>query len=242
MIICRLYGRLGNQMFQIAATISHALDLNTTWKIPPHSINSNYWPTYFDHLPKHIYPINIPTYNEPTFQYRPIPMVESMCLNGYFQSELYFKKNFDFVLDQLFPAHKFGTDSRVAIHVRRGDYLHFADKHPPLPMAYYEAAMSHFPAETKYLIFSDDAEWCKSHFLGPKFDFMEAGDPKHDLLKMADCAGFIIANSTFSWWGAYINQTGKTVISPTAEKWFGPGNKHLDTSTIIPESWTKINF
>lgn len=230
---------MGNQMFQIAATIAHARNVGEEWSVPPSTINSNIWSTYFE-LPKHKFPLNLRNYNEPSFNYRPIPKITGICLNGYFQSENYFKDHAEYVVGQFFPNQDFKQNKKVSIHVRRGDYLQFSDKHPPLPMLYYESAMREFPAGTEFLVFSDDPEWCKTAFIGEQYEFMPVGEPVSDMVAMASCSGHIIANSTFSWWGAYINQQSKKIISPDYHQWFGPGNKHLNTTTLIPDSWIQV--
>lgn len=104
-------------------------------------------------------------------------------------------------------------------------------------MRYYQAAMN----QTKtpfYLIFSDDIAWCKKQFIGPQFEFAEGNSPVTDLALQISCEHNIIANSSFSWWGAYLNKNpGKRVIAPG--KWFGPAQPH-DTRDLLPSSWTII--
>jgi hypothetical protein len=91
--------------------------------------------------------------------------------------------------------------------------------------------------DKEYLVFSDDMEWCKSFFKG-KFDFINDED-YNELYLMSLCRDNIIGNSTFSWWGAYLNENlFKTVIAP--KTWFGPGYSHWDTSDLIPENWIKL--
>jgi len=105
-------------------------------------------------------------------------------------------------------------------------------------MDYYEEALSHFP-DWDVVIFSDDPEWCKKQklFQGDRFLISESGDNKVDLCLMTLCKAHIIANSSFSWWGAWLADSEK-VIAPS--KWFGPLNEHKDTSDLIPERWHRI--
>ena len=85
------------------------------------------------------------------------------------------------------------------------------------------------------------SEWCKEQdlFEDDRFLVAEGNDSYTDLCLMSLCTDFIIANSTFSWWGAWLSKSmNKTVCSPDPSIWFGPNNAHLDTSDIIPEDWT----
>lgn len=82
-------------------------------------------------------------------------------------------------------------------------------------------------------------KWCREHFLGPEFTFAERNTALVDLSLMSACEHNIIANSSFSWFGGWLNQNpDKVVIAPRT--WFGPGNDHLKTDTLIPESWVQI--
>lgn len=238
MITCSLYGRLGNQLFQISAAIAHALRNNVPYKIPVRTADPRIWPAYFSHFPRVLPSDKIRhTYKEPEFTYQPIPFVDNTQLNGYFQSELYFK---DF-REEIIKAFRIPWKPRpgfVSIHVRRGDYLQFADKHPPVTEEYLCKAIAKFPG-WKFLVFSDDMTWCREHFLGSQFEFAEKNNALNDLSLMAGCEHHIIANSSYSWWGAWLNRNpDKIVIAPKV--WFGPGNDHLNTKDLIPESWIKL--
>jgi hypothetical protein len=238
-ITCELIGRMGNQMFQIAATIALALDNNTKYKIPAHTLDMRFWPAYFHHLPTlNGEPIEH-KYIEKDFSYSPIPFKENLCISGYFQSEKYFAHRRKEIIETfgISGPTKYGL---VSIHIRRGDYLKLQTKHPVLPLAYYKEAISQFPNH-KFLVFSDDVQWCKKIFHGRQFQFSEKRTPKEDMALMAMCEHNIIANSSFSWWGAWLNQNpDKKVVVP--ETWFGPGNAHLNTKDLIPETWQKLHL
>ncbi|MFH5955214.1 alpha-1,2-fucosyltransferase, partial [Clostridium perfringens] len=92
----------------------------------------------------------------------------------------------------------------------------------------------------KYMIFSDDLEWCKSEFVGDQFHFSEERDPVKDLGNFISCSNHIIANSSFSWWGAWLSPyKDKKVIAP--RNWFGPklAPTH-NTKDLLPPNWIVI--
>lgn len=228
-------GRCGNQLFQIAATISLALDNNSRYVFP-------YWFYESDFNLHGCFSNDISTaneYHEPFFHYQQITFKDNLNLVGYFQSDRYFHNNKDVILGLLTPKLGFSRKyDYTSIHVRRGDYVGMPRKYEQLNMNYYNQAMSLIKAK-KYLVFSDDIEWCKKHFIGEQFDFVEGNSPTKDLSLMLSCANNIIANSSFSWWGAYLNKNpSKIVISP--KRWFGPEMPH-NTKDLIPQDWMIIN-
>ena len=88
------------------------------------------------------------------------------------------------------------------------------------------------------MVFSDDIEWCKHNFIGEEFIFAEDTNPVTALSLQLSCANNIIANSSFSWWAAYLNKNpSKIVIAP--QKWFGPNLAH-DTKDLLPKEWARI--
>ena len=108
-------------------------------------------------------------------------------------------------------------------------------------MKYYEEALKQFDSDRQVIIFSDDTDWCKQQplFESDRFLVCEGGGPYTDLYMMSMCTDFIIANSTFSWWGAWlIDNPDKTVIAP--KKWFGSANKFHDTKDIYSDGWTVL--
>ena len=124
------------------------------------------------------------------------------------------------------------------MHVRRGDYLKFKDTHPPCSVEYYNQAISSFSESSIFLVISDDIEWCKENFLGDKFYFVEGNEDYIDLYLMSLCKNNIIANSSFSWWAAWLNRNKeKIVIAP--EKWFG-NEVQYNTDNLLPSSWETI--
>ena len=103
-------------------------------------------------------------------------------------------------------------------------------------MEYYKKALSKFDASRQVVIFSDDPAWCmKQELFGDdRFLVSEAAGPYHDLYLMSQCEDFIIANSSFSWWGAWLGG-GDKVIAP--QRWFGSNNAHLNTKDLYCRGW-----
>ena len=176
---------------------------------------------------------------------------DNVSLVGYFQSEKYFKHIEDDIRKLFAPKKEAKEayeevkelfDDPVAIHIRRGDFLRNSVHHHNLSMQYYETALCAFGKERQIIIFSDDTDWCKQQplFEGDRFLVCEAGGPYPDLYLMSKCSDFIIANSTFSWWGAWLSHNeDKLVIYP--DRWFGPNNIDKSTADLFPPEWRMIN-
>jgi hypothetical protein len=149
----------------------------------------------------------------------------------YYQDPEYFKEYIEDI------RLLFGQDIRpidmVAIHLRRGDYVN-NDFYVDLSSTdYYDRAMKMFPRE-KFLVFSDDIEYAKSYFVGSEFEFSEDKTEIEDLNLMAGCKGVIMANSSFSWWGAFLGDPDKKVIAPL--EWYTDG---MDRTKLMP-TWIRI--
>jgi hypothetical protein len=127
-----------------------------------------------------------------------------------------------------------------SIHVRRGDYLGLQNHHPIQPIEYYQKAINIIGEEKHFLIFSDDIKWCEENFSFLKNKtFVSENLDYEDLYLMSMCNNNILANSTFSWWGAWMNQNeNKQVIIPS--KWFGISNLHLNTNDLFCDKWIKL--
>lgn len=233
------YGRLGNSLFQAAATIALAKRNNDdflfpdSWKyIDSFNITKNHFSS--DILCKS-------EYQEPYFHYKDISYECDMNLHGYFQSEKYFKDYKDDIRFLLTPLSSSSPmlSNTASIHVRRGDYLKFNKAFEQLDLGYYTKAISILNAK-KYIVFSDDIDWCKKTFRGNEFSFSEGTSEVEDLVLMSKCEHNIIANSSFSWWGAWLNNNpNKKVIAPS--KWFGPElSPTHNTKDLIPKEWIII--
>jgi hypothetical protein len=252
-------GSLGNQLFQIAATIGIARGNGCPFVFPP-------WPPsrHFEFpIPQSRFIRQFERRVTRTFAYEEIMIDRATELRGYFQSERYFTHCEEEVRHYFTPHHalahllerQFGdlmATKTCSVHVRRADYI--GDSAWPELAAgdYYEHAMSQFDSDTTFLIFSDDIDWCKQRFRDRSIVFVEALSAVEDLFLMARCKGHIIANSTFSWWGAWLDPNpNKKVIAPL--RWFG--GRHADpaipyrpnrfsgyynASDLIPPAWIRI--
>lgn len=259
MISVFLQGGLGNQLFQIAAAYSLAVDNNSQfclcddfYHLP---LQGNNYSNYKDNIYSKIQilkekPDFSYVYDEKSFNFSKIDYRdEDMFIRGYFQSEKYFKHNEMKVRELFFfPEESVNNiknkyedilsgDNNIFLHVRRGDYINLS-QHPVCEMSYYKEAISNFDSNSNFLIFSDDIDWCKRFFKRKNHIVIESNNDYEDLYLMSQCQGGIMANSSFSWWGAWlIDNQNKKIIAP--KKWFGSDLNH-DISDLIPESWIKI--
>jgi len=133
----------------------------------------------------------------------------------------------------------------VALHVRRQDYVSLsAVGHFSLPdQHYYRAAMTEFPSNSTFLLFSDDLAWCRENMSYPGVEFCDIEDTLLSFTVMQMCDHFIIANSTFSWWAAWLGEGSCTrVISPRAQDWFGQNQrKNNEMGHMIPSRWVQLS-
>lgn len=160
------------------------------------------------------------------------------------QDEKYFEK-YKYQIRQMFSAGIVPNSiDKVAIHVRLTDYVgnsFYVDlghhSHADMSDNYYVKAMAEFPKDSKFLIFSDDIEKAKTMpmFQGEQFEFSEGKTAVEDMNTMASCTGIIIANSSFSWWAAYLSQASK-IIAP--KQWFS--NPADDQFIGIPSEWLRL--
>ena len=251
------HGRLGNQMFQYAALRGIAALKGYSFCIP----NSDFRNEWEDHqlflgfeLPnlKKIKILPNDYYQEKQFHYdsdyvKNCP--DNISLYGYFQSEKYFKhiedsirEDFKFKSDIVDACKEFfNFEEMISIHVRRTDYVSNSANHPPCPLSYYEESLKKFNSEIPVMIFSDDVGWCKRQdlFSSDRFLISENNWNIADLCLMSMCSHHIIANSSFSWWGAWLSKS-KNVIAPS--KWFGTNGdtSKNDICDLFPEGWVVI--
>lgn len=257
MISSNLQGGLGNQMFQIAAAHALALRNNTTSCFDMDSchtpLQGHQSARYRNSILGKINDVIVQywrgTYNEPKFSYEKLPNIPELILNGYFQSEKYFSDYkqeiidlFDMsestlVSDYLVGFRKMNVPV-TAVHVRRGDYLKNPEFHPVCDIEYYKKAMKEI-GESNFIFVSDDMEWVKENFKGHNIWYSNFTDEINDFKLMASCDNNIISNSSFSWWGAYLNPNqNKKIIAP--KKWFGPKGPQ-DTQDLLPNSWLSLD-
>lgn len=261
MVSSKLIGRLGNSMFQIAASIGYARKYGYEWFVQQECLNNeSSIHRVYPELPKttsrgvlyHEHPnqfcqLHGVHLNECHFDYHPIPnMGPNLYLSGFWQSYKYFE-GYDKEIKEVFALpHIEGYGDYVSIHVRRGDYVQHNASFPPITVDYVQQGLAKVGA-SKVIVFSDDIAWCKINFahLGP-MEFSEGRNELQDLSLMASCGHHIIANSTFSWWGAYLGHNPhRKVISPSCKRgnWFGfGGGVKRDVVDLIPKEWIQIQF
>lgn len=241
MIISQYFGNpklnrnLGNQLFELASLMGLAKRYRTTLMLPQRwQYDSSF---KLDSLIEYGDMVAFISIREPAFhccldffdKFRDVIKDEKVYVEGYLQSELYWKpfeneirKAFEFteaiqeatnlfLIDNDIDVKKF-----VAISVRRGDFA-TDPNHYLLPLKYYIGAISsHFP-EKDIMVFSDDTLWCKEHFRisERRIVFSENKNAIEQLSLMSRFSNFVLANSTFSWWGAYLSKTeNKKVVRP----------------------------
>jgi hypothetical protein len=212
-------GRLGNQLWQIAGTLGVAHGRDETAGFP-------FWryQAYFS-VPECLFP--------------DLSAVPGEDLGGDYFQDLRYLSGIEDLLRQYFTprpevwaaiADRFrpvlALPHRTAVHVRRGDYLVHRDLFPPLPLEYYMEAMA--LTQGPYLVFSDDMEWCRAH-LPRDCMFVEHNRDYEDLILMTTCNEHITANSTFSWWGAWL--ANARAIYPST---WGPGFAHESPAAVMP--------
>ncbi|MBC7695245.1 MAG: alpha-1,2-fucosyltransferase [Burkholderiales bacterium] len=291
MIIVKLIGGLGNQMFQYAAARHLAflhktglfvdtsyLDKNPNGAYTKRNLELNVFNVDLKIAsPSDIKRFNIDSSNKYwrgiqrnfSFLFSNLYVAESgiiyntqfsnfpknTYLDGFWQSERYFKPIESSLLKEFTPKDKLDSENEiwlnkinscesVSLHIRRGDYVSSENSqkhHGNLEISYYMNALKSIKekhSKIEVFVFSDDLEWCRSNLkLDDTIHFVDANQKNNfhfDMYLMSHCKHNIIANSSFSWWGAWLNQNNtKIVIAPA--NWFA--DKTLNTKDLIPPSW-----
>jgi glycosyl transferase family 11 len=256
MITSVFMGGMGNTMFQLAVGLAQARRLNTTLQLDVSLLGGkrkyvlDQW-----NLPGDITTVTgvTPTVHENGMGYnRDINerVKDGDCLYGYWQSKKYFEKITAFIYASFIPKQYatpravefYPTGNSVMLHVRRDDYLVSPHKefHGLLSMSYYESAMSHIRGRVdnpKFFVFSEDVEWARQNFTSPDAVVVPRGQEAEDIYLMSLCQHAITANSSFSWWGAFLgdDQPNRIVIAPS--QWFQ--DSRTDYSDIVPDKWLR---
>jgi len=291
MIVSKVIGGLGNQMFQYAVGRAVSVRLETDFKIDVsefkgYSLHQGFelnkvfgvsvaladnkdlkellsWQTpalvqrFIRLLPAGM--IHKRVVHEPYYHYwQGIQDITGQCyISGYWQSERYFsdieamiRQDFSFKgsMDEANTkiAEYIQSVNAVSLHVRRGDYVASSKTnamHGTCALDYYKKAIEHITAQVKdacFFVFSDDIEWVKKNLSIPHecqfINFNQGENSCRDMQLMSLCKHHIIANSTFSWWGAWLNPNqSKIIIAP--KKWF---SKKTSTVDLIPNSWIRL--
>jgi len=250
-IIIQVAGGLGNQLFQLANAYQLSLKYNRKLFIcdKNSATRSIYWDSILSYFREKL--ISLETYQQlkatkydwamRRFEYKSIelnPSIEYYCIEGYYQSYKYFDKD---TFIKTLNIHEKEIDS-VAIHIRRGDYTK-NNFHKILSLDYYYHCLQLLKERIKLnriSIFSDDLEWCKTHFkpnLINKIEYVDLKTDVEEFIYMSRFKYIIIANSSFSWWAAHIGEN-KIVYCP--KHWFNNGC-HLNTRDLRPESWNIVD-
>ena len=263
MIYIELNGRIGNHMFQIAAAATLAKKNNCEFAVfchdkyllakPDNCSIYEYIQQFKESIFKDIpiltkIPNNCIRFKQEGSLYKPINYYHNLYLFGTFQSEKYF--------DSEIVKHQFQIPSNLkerlnqsyghilnkgvtSINVRRGDYLTRPDEYNITSMDFFKKAINYIGKDTDFLIISDDIKWCKKNFKGANYFFADNNTPLMDLYLQSLCTNNIISNSTFSWWGAWLNENpDKIVIAP--KPWYGKALSNILTDDLIPKSWVQI--
>lgn len=243
-------GNLGNQLFQIASTIGLARKHGHSWCFP----DWKYCMYFETSLEKCSNKSHFKRLEEKFYHHQAWPINDNNYdLDGWLQTEKYFDIEFTKDFFSFKPAiksqllknhHKIFKKETILISVRRGDFVH----HPlyfQLSYKYYFLALTHnFSKWKNYnLVFtSDDIQWCKKHFGRFKNAyFLEGLDPMQQIIVSAECDHFIISNSTFSWWQAWLGEKQNSKI-------IRPAKNHRDTEYVqvndkdyFPDRWIKFD-
>lgn len=254
---------LGNSLFQIATTVAIAYDNNTSYAFPN---NCAFRHRRFS--PNKIFKNELPWIDINDFyncerwgigdiMYVPPPKFKgSVIIDGFFQTEKYFKHHREKILN-IFSfsekikeesakySHLFNSD-HCALHVRRGDYS-TAKEMRIIEKSYYEKAAATFSDEMNFVIFSDDIDWCKSElsFLKNRV-FIEEKNDGLELYMMSQFKNIITANSTFSWWGAWLGNDNRVIMPNPTKNWFSDeynntrASRANDFKDLICENWIVI--
>jgi hypothetical protein len=242
MITIRLLGGLGNTMFQYAFSLSlkeRGYDVQLDKSALVEGTHREYSLEYFGikangrSTGREVYEHGMrynPSYLEPT---------DDCTMVGYWQTEKYFENIADKIREKFqFQGIRVRYPHTIALHVRRQDYVGLQHYHGMPSLEYYREAVAHIRRRAAFncpvLVFSDDKHWCREN-LPSDFEISEGNDKYADLKLMASCDYHVIANSSYSWWGAWLSGQ-KLVVAP--KQWFT--EPEIDYSDIVPERWVKL--
>lgn len=246
-------GGLGNQMFQIANAVSHSLDYGCKNIFNPVSftpLQGNQTTKYLDNIFKKINftneKITCDRHSEISWEYYNKPKFNKNTeFYGYYQSSKNFINHKDHIIDLFSPPKEkieellttypeINNKDTLSIHIRRGDSFLNPDIHPMVTKSYVDKALDIINIYSHIFIFSDDKEWVFNTFKFKNVTYVDDED-FNEMWLMSLCKNNIISNSTFSWWGSYLNKNiNKRIISPSI--WFGPrGPKNY--KDIYEKNW-----
>lgn len=261
-VTCALIGRTGNMMFEIANAYTQALSYDRQLVVPRSESSSRPLEKSLfrkiDFLIESTNDIPEPKVTRPgVFKFHSVIPPEENCptvYRGFYQSDKFFGKYKNQIkslfspppefYEKAFKEYPFLKDEIVVgVSVRRGDYLDQCDRHPVITLEYIKEAYTKLPAHNRVLVMSDDIDWCKNHIDLPNVIFSDNTKfwNEEGLWLLSLCDHFVISNSTFSWWGAWLsNAHNKVVVAPGT--WFGPNHELTDDDAqdIYCDGWIKI--
>ena len=252
-----LMGGLGNQMFQIAHTYAQGLRNGVEVKFKPvaYTPMQAHQPTkYLDNIFRKIKFEDFTTNQKqikagwPFEEINP-PLNDNIEFFGYFQSSKNFygfneeiKKLFSpsqIFLEKIYQKYpQLQNKNNISIHIRRGDYLKISDILPVVDISYIQKCMETISEYDNIFVFSDDKIWVKENIKFENIIYVDGLEDYEELWTISLCRINITVNSSFSWWGAYLNENeNKLVFTPSI--WFGPqGEKNYED--IYEKNWIKI--
>jgi len=237
------FGRFGNRLFMIAGTIGIAIARGFRFGFPAWEEQKYFknplpvWSETYKNIPE--YKMYRYTYSVP-FDYQPIYPPDGAILFGFMQTEKYFKHCGELIRDYFefidMPYLPDIAPNSIAIHYRGTDYdgVHY----PRCNFNYYIRALDKMPSGHKLYVFSDDIEVAKEMFQFFDATYVQTGHYISDFVSMMKCRHFIISNSTYAWWAAWLAKSKeKIVIAPRT--WYGPAFKH-NVDDIYSEKWIVV--
>jgi hypothetical protein len=251
-----LMGGLGNQLFEAAHALSQGWKHNRDVVFIPRSWTpgqgngaENYLSNVFRKLN---FVENLDGFTRVTegpFEYSEVnPVEENTVFDGYFQSTKNWFGYEDKVREMFEPTKELvdefyekypqlNNSETLSLHVRRSEYLQFPEIHPTITKEYIEEALKVIANYSTVFVFSDDPQWVKDNLNFPSVIFVNEDTDWKELYLMGLCKNHIISNSTFSWWGVFLNKNkDKKIVCPS--RWFGPRGPKADD--IYESYWNTI--
>jgi hypothetical protein len=232
MLTVNVKGGLGNQLFQIAAGQTISTNTGRTFYIAnsmsprTHHSPQNYMDTIFRTYKRYLLNVS-PTVQieEPSYEYRTWSLRgQRVCIDGYFQNYRYIPPTFASTLALPEDTEEMNG---AFLHIRGGDYVNHPFHDVGLD-SYYKRAIDLFPEGTHFFVFTNDEPYAKtkSFLTGISHSFVRTDDELVSLVRMSQCTlGGICANSTFSWWGAYLNRNRQLILP---SKWFNASAMYVE--------------
>jgi SAM-dependent methyltransferase len=264
-VVGQLAGQLGNQLFQVASVLAYAWDYDYNAYFPCLNITTEsakvlkfaeHRDTIFSFLNTSLPPRPIRSHYKDIAPaaLHSLPRGQDFMLSGSLQSRFYFDHYRERLRELFKPSPEImyslerkypdllAAPNTVSVHVRTWDEeSHFIKGFYFVGMEYYRQAMDLFPEDSLFVIFSDRINWCKHHFsiFNKKFVFIEGNNELEDLFLMSKMRNHIIVNSSFGWWGAYLDPNpNKIVVTPPT--WYDPKKYNCPQEFHIFPEWIQV--